>query len=47
MTSGAGKTTTFKILTGDLSMTSGTLAIAGYDIRTNLRDVSIVLYGLV
>lgn len=36
---GAGKTTTFKILTGDLSMTSGTAAIAGYDIRTNLREV--------
>ena len=37
---GAGKTTTFNILTGDISMTSGTGVIAGYDIRTNLRDVS-------
>ena len=37
---GAGKTTTFNILTGDLSMTSGTGIIAGYDIRTSLRDVS-------
>ena len=37
---GAGKTTTFNILTGDLSMTSGTGVIAGYDIRTNLRDVN-------
>ena len=36
---GAGKTTTFKILTGDISMTSGTAAIAGYDIRTQLRQV--------
>ena len=37
---GAGKTTTFSILTGDLALTSGTAIIAGYDIRTNLRDVS-------
>ena len=36
---GAGKTTTFKILTGDISMTSGTAVIAGYDIRTQLRQV--------
>ena len=38
---GAGKTTTFSILTGDLALTSGTAIIAGYDIRTNLRDVSV------
>jgi ATP-binding cassette subfamily A (ABC1) protein 3 len=37
---GAGKTTTFSILTGDNSMTSGTAVIAGHDIRTNLRKVS-------
>ena len=37
---GAGKTTTFSILTGDRTMTSGTAIIAGYDIRTQLRDVS-------
>ena len=37
---GAGKTTTFGILTGDLTLTSGTAVIGGYDIRTNLRDVS-------
>ena len=36
---GAGKTTTFGILTGDISMTDGTAVIAGYDIRTNLREV--------
>ena len=29
---GAGKMTTFNILTGDMSMTSGTGVIAGYDI---------------
>ena len=39
---GAGKTTTFGILTGDISMTDGTAVIAGYDIRTNLREVSYV-----
>ena len=37
---GAGKTTTFSILTGDISMTSGTAVIAGHDIRTHLRKVS-------
>ena len=39
---GAGKTTTFKILTGDLSATSGTAAVAGYDINTSLREVRMV-----
>ena len=38
---GAGKTTTFSILTGDIALTSGTAIVAGYDIRTNLRDVSV------
>ena len=37
---GAGKTTTFSILTGDSALTSGTAIVAGYDIRTNFRDVS-------
>lgn len=37
---GAGKTTTFAVITGDLSMTSGSVSVAGYDIVTNLRDVS-------
>ena len=41
--SGAGKTTTFNILTGDLSMTSGTAMIGGHDIRSNLRDVSFII----
>ena len=42
---GAGKTTTFSILTGDFAMSSGTAAIAGYDIRTHLRKVSTYLYS--
>lgn len=41
---GAGKTTTFKILTGDLSATSGTAAVAGYDVKTNLRGVRMADY---
>lgn len=36
---GAGKTTTFSMLTGDLSITEGTALLDGYDIRTNLREV--------
>lgn len=40
--SGAGKTTTFNILTGDLSMTSGTATIGGHDIKRNLREVSFI-----
>ena len=36
---GAGKTTTFNILIGDISPTSGTAIISGYDIRTDLRKV--------
>ncbi len=38
--SGAGKTTAFSVLTGDISMSSGTAVIAGYDIRTHPRNVS-------
>ena len=37
--SGAGKTTTFKMLTGDIRPSSGTATIAGYDITTNIREV--------
>ena len=36
---GAGKTTTFSILTGDLSPSDGTAFISGYDIRTDIRHV--------
>ena len=36
---GAGKTTTFSMLTGDLSITEGTAFLDGFDIRTNLREV--------
>lgn len=42
---GAGKTTTFSILTGDSALTSGTAIVAGYDIRTNFRDVSAKWYA--
>ena len=38
---GAGKTTTFSILTGDFPMSSGTALIAGYNIKSHLRDVSL------
>ena len=44
---GAGKTTTFSILTGDIALTSGTAIVAGYDIRTNLRDVSVYTYVII
>ena len=37
---GAGKTTTFNILIGDISPTSGTAIISGYDIRTERRKVN-------
>ncbi|XP_019852385.1 PREDICTED: ATP-binding cassette sub-family A member 3-like [Amphimedon queenslandica] len=36
---GAGKSTTFKMLCGEISATTGTALIAGYDIRTQLRAV--------
>ena len=36
---GAGKTTTFSILTGDISPSSGTATISGYDTGTDLRKV--------
>ncbi len=39
-TNGAGKTTVFSILTGDISTTSGTAIIGGYDIRYSLKTVS-------
>ena len=38
---GAGKTSTFKILTGDISPSSGTATISGFDIKTNLREVGL------
>ena len=41
--SGAGKTTTFNMLTGDLSITEGTAFIDGYDIQTHLRKVRIYM----
>ena len=39
MYTGAGKTSTFNMLTGDLRPTSGTALIADYDILTQLRKV--------
>ena len=36
---GAGKTTTFSMLTGDLSISQGTAYMDGYNILTNLRQV--------
>jgi len=36
---GAGKTTTFNMLTGDIRPSSGTALIAGYDITTDIRKV--------
>ena len=40
MRTGAGKTTTFGMLTGDLSITSGTAIIDGFDVSTNLKNVT-------
>lgn len=36
---GAGKSTTMKIATGYLAATSGTVTVAGYDVRTHSLDV--------
>ena len=36
---GAGKTTTFSMLTGDLSITEGTAYLDGFNIQSNLKQV--------
>uniref|UniRef100_A0A8C5HBZ0 ATP-binding cassette, sub-family A (ABC1), member 4a n=1 Tax=Gouania willdenowi TaxID=441366 RepID=A0A8C5HBZ0_GOUWI len=36
---GAGKTSTFKMLTGDINVTSGEASVAGHSILTNILDV--------
>ena len=36
---GAGKTTTFGMLTGDLSITEGTAYLDGFNIQSNLKQV--------
>ncbi|WP_372807778.1 ABC transporter ATP-binding protein [Pontiella sp.] len=36
---GAGKTTTMRMLTGYLSMNSGTIEVAGFDVATQAREV--------
>ena len=41
VTSGAGKTTTFNMLTGDIRPSSGTATIAGHDITSDIREVDI------
>ena len=38
--SGAGKTSTFGMLTGDITPSSGTAFVSGYDIRTDMKSVS-------
>ena len=37
---GAGKTSTFGMLTGDITPSSGTAFVSGYDIRTDMKSVS-------
>ena len=44
---GAGKTSTFSILTGEQSPTEGTAIIAGYDIRTDIRKVCYIHTSIV
>ena len=41
--SGAGKTTTFNMLTGDIRPSSGTATIAGYDIISDIRKVVLIM----
>ena len=38
---GAGKTSTFKMLTGDTDITSGDALVNGFNINTDLNNVSI------
>ena len=44
VTPGAGKTTTFNMLTGDTRPSSGTATIAGHDITSDIREVCIMAY---
>lgn len=37
--SGAGKTTIFRMLTGETTVTSGNAFLKGFDVRSNLRKV--------
>ena len=45
-TAGAGKTTTFNMLTGDTRPSSGTATIAGYDVISDIRKV-VLLHTLI
>lgn len=38
--SGAGKTTIFRMLTGETAVTGGDAYVKGFDVRTDLRTVS-------
>ena len=44
VTLGAGKTTTFNMLTGDIRPSSGTANIAGHDITSDIREVCILVH---
>ena len=43
---GAGKTTTFSMLTGDLGITDGTTFLDGFNIQTNLKEVCCRIYRI-
>ena len=36
---GAGKTSTFKMITGDESITEGSISVDGYDVSTQMNKV--------
>lgn len=40
---GAGKTSTFRMLTGDVTMSQGEITVDNLDLRTNLREIRCVL----
>jgi ABC-type multidrug transport system ATPase subunit len=40
--SGAGKTTTFGMLTGEFPISAGTAYLDGYNIQTQLREVNTI-----
>lgn len=44
--SGAGKTTTFKMLTGETSVTEGNAYLKGYDVQSSLRSVRKLILSL-
>ena len=44
---GAGKTSTFKMLTGDIILSGGKAYLDGYDIQHNIKVVSLVAHGCI